>query len=310
MSGLAEGMREAMQVAEGFADPDAAADFWAVGSVDAETCNLVYPGADGVDRAARLYRRAKFRERNLQIPSTEFVPAEGALLLFIHGGGWTGGSIALNERACRALAVQSGATVISLSYRLAPAHPFPAALEDIRAGLHWLLRGGAGVAAGRIALAGASAGGNLALATALSAPEVPLAALLLFYPVTDDDFDSDSYRRHAEGFGLTRARMQALFAAYDPGGRHRQDPRVVPLRGDLSRLPPVGLFAAERDVLADDSRKLAAALAAAGVPHHLHVEPGVTHGFINRGRLIPAADACLSRAARWLAQTLQTESVS
>jgi acetyl esterase len=100
--------------------------------------------------------------------------------------------------------------------------------------------------------------------------------------------------------------MRELFDLYDPGMRRHSEPRIVPLCAPVAdiraaALPPTAIIAAELDVLADDSRALAGMLKAAGVPHRLHVEPGVTHGFINRGRLVPSADACLDRAATFLA---------
>lgn len=131
--------------------------------------------------------------------------------------------------------------------------------------------------------------------------------LLLFYGVYSDRFDTDSCRAFATGHGFTLQRLREIFDLYDPGARHRDDPRLCPLKGDLGGLPPVVLVAAELDVLADDSRALHAALTRAGVESSLHVEPGVTHGFINRGRLVPAADASLTRAASFLAGLTKPE---
>lgn len=299
---LAPGDAEARQMMDSFRSEAEAVAFWAGGTQDAGERALVYPGADADLRAARHYPGAGPADG----PGSGSARSKGTLL-YIHGGGWTGGSIALNHRACRRLAAQSGWDVVSVSYRLAPDHPFPAGLSDCRAALDWLGREGAalGLNTRRIACGGASAGGNLALALALGPRPVPLAALVLFYPVTGADFDSASYRRHADGFGLTRARMQAHFAHYDPEGRRGSDPEVTPLCASVAQLraaelPPTLMIAAECDVLADDSRRMAARLQEAGIDTTLHTEPGVTHGFINRGRLIPAADACLQRAAHFL----------
>ncbi|MFW2545129.1 alpha/beta hydrolase [Primorskyibacter sp. 2E107] len=287
---FAEGVEDAMRRNQGFASPKEAAAFWAEGAAAVPTVDLTVPGGAGQTQAARLYRGA------------EHAP----VLLFMHGGGWTGGSIDLNERACAALAAEGGWSVLSVSYRLAPEHPFPAGLSDCCAALRWLRGGGLGFQPERVALGGASAGGNLALACALSEGG-PLAVLLLFYPVCGDDFDTQSYYEYAEGFGLTRARMQELFSLYDPEEMYRNDPRLVPLKGDLRGMPRCEIIAAELDVLADDSRRLASRLTEAGVPNTLHIEPGVTHGFINRGRLIPAADICLSRAAKALRHIIEPE---
>ena len=179
---------------------------------------------------------------------------------------------------------------------MAPAHPFPAGLEDCRAALGWLAAKG-----GRIAIGGASAGANVAVATALCT-DVPLAGMVLFYGVYGEDFETESYRRHENGPGLTRARMRELFAMYDPTGT--RDPLIAPLKADLRGLPPALLIAAEVDVLLSENRVMAEALRSAGVAVTWHEEPGVTHGFINRGRLVPAAEACITRAAKFLKETL------
>lgn len=287
---LATGVAEVLRLEEAFDSPEAAAAFWVEGMSDAGERELTYPGACGAARVARLY------------------PGRGqGTLMYIHGGGWSGGSIALNHRACRLLAAHSGWDVVSVSYRLAPEHPYPAGLEDCRAAYGWLCAQGRalGLNTAKIALGGASAGGNLALALGLALGG-GLDGLVLFYPVTGADFDRSSYLSYASGYGLTRARMQALFDLYDPGAARRHvDPLISPLVASdaalrAARLPATCLILAECDVLADDGIAMAARLRDAGVRTDLHVEPGVTHGFINRGRLIPAADACLARAAHFL----------
>jgi acetyl esterase len=270
----------------------ATAAFWAEGARHvADIRDLTFEGAAGQAQAARLYRSREGRT---------------PVLLYIHGGGWSGGSIALNERAARELAAESGWSVLSISYRLAPAHPFPAGLDDCRAALTWLRREGPALDldTDRIAIGGASAGANLAIATALAENGRGLSALLLFYGVFGADFSTSSYERFANGPGLTRQRMQELFSLYDPKGDRDREPLITPLLADLAGLaemPPALLIAAERDVLCTDSERMAHALTRAGVETTLHIEPGVTHGFINRGRLLPAATAALHRAAGFLA---------
>ncbi|WP_425098329.1 alpha/beta hydrolase [Tropicibacter sp. S64] len=276
---FADGVLEAQRINDGFATPELGAAYWREGAKTVSAEDLTYPGGAGQAQVARLYNRA------------EGVP----LLLFIHGGGWAGGSIDLNDRACSALAADTGWQVLSISYRLAPAHPFPAGLDDCRAALAFVRAGGLGATPVCIAAGGASAGGNLALCLALA--ESGLDGLLLFYPVCGSDFATASYVEYADGFGLSRARMKMLFDMVDPEAEHRRNPLLVPLAGDLTGLPTTHIISAELDVLADDSRQLAERLTHAKVPHTLHIEPGVTHGFINRGRLIPAADTCLSLAS-------------
>jgi acetyl esterase len=289
---FAEGMEAAIRRHEGFASDDEAAAFWAEGAPAVPVSDHVYPGGSGQPQAVRLYRGG--------------ASSPSPVLLYVHGGGWQGGSIALNEAACRALAADSGWTVASISYRLAPAHPYPAAEQDCAAALRWLREQATAleIDAGRIAVGGTSAGANLAMALALTRLQPSLAGLVLFYGVFGADFETGSYRTFAEGFGLTRARMQTMFELYDPAGRRDRDPLVTPLLGDLAGLPPAAVIAAELDVLRDDSLAMAAAMRAAGVPVLLHVEPGVTHGFINRARMVPAAAASLARAAGFLKDRL------
>ncbi|QDC11197.1 alpha/beta hydrolase [Oceanicola sp. D3] len=276
---LAEGIDEVIALGD-FPTPEDAAAYWNEGVAKAPFEDLTYEGGAGQPQAARLYRGG-----------------DAGTLLYIHGGGWAGGSIALHEPSAAGMALESGWDVLSISYRLAPAHPYPAGLEDCRAALAWLAAKG-----GKVAIGGASAGANLALATALST-DAELAGLVLFYGVFGDDFETESYRRHENGPGLTRARMRELFAMYDP--KETRDELIAPLKADLRGLPPALLVAAEVDVLLSENSAMAQALNSAGVPTQWHVEPGVTHGFINRGRLVPAANACISRAATFLRETLK-----
>lgn len=268
-------------------DPEGTAAFWTEGTADVAVEDLFYVGAGGQRQAARLYRGAR--------------SAPEPVLLYLHGGGWVGGSIALNEPACRALAAESGWSVLSISYRLAPAHPYPAALEDAKAALRWLAHEGAarlGLEPGRIALGGASAGANLAMATALSMPGAAVG-LLLYYGVYDRDTTRPSYAEHDASPGITTARVREIFDLYAPAAG--TDPFVTPYHApDLSFLPPACLIAAEMDVLRSENEAMAARMREAGCDIDFHVEPGVHHGFINRGRLLPAARSCLSRGAAFL----------
>ena len=285
---LAPGMAEALAESDRLkaaGDEAAEAAFWAEGTPDVPTRDVTYPGADGQPRRARLYMGG--------------VAAPGPILLYIHGGGWTGGSIEANDPACRALAHQSDWNVLSISYRLAPEHPYPAGLADCLAALEWLMhsRPPLGHHPALIAVGGASAGANLALASVVAQPGAFIGALL-FYGVYGRDFDTESYRQHADGPGLTRARMQELFAQYDPD--ETPDPEVTPLIYDRYEVGSACLIAAECDVLRSDSEAMAEVLRRQGIRTDLHVEPGVTHGFINRGRLVPAARDCLTRGAAYL----------
>lgn len=296
---LAKGMVEAITAQDRLKPlgEAATAEFWCEGAPDvAQVEDLTYVGAAGQEQAARLYRGR--------------LDATAPVLLFIHGGGWTGGSIALHEPASRALAAQSGCAVLSISYRLSPAHPYPAGLDDCCAAASWLALHGPdlGLDPTRVIIGGASAGANLALSAALRLPN-HFIGTLLFYGVFGQSFDTESYRTHAEGPGLTKARMQDLFAMYDPEKKRLNDPLVAPLNADLSSLPPSCLIAAGIDVLRSENEAMADRLDALGLLKTYHLEPGVTHGFINRGRLVPAAQDCLSLGASFLSDMMQKDTL-
>lgn len=220
-------------------------------------------------------------------------------LLYAHGGGWALGSVAQNEPVIRTLAQASGWNVAAPTYRLAPEHPFPAGLEDCLAVAGWL------AASGRPwAVAGTSAGANLAIATALARRHSPPpSAMLLFYGVFGADLGTASYTEFGDGrYGLSRDRMAAFFDMYDPPGARSRDPLITPLLGDLAGLPSTWMVAAGLDVLRDDTMAMYERLRAAGVDTRLRVEPGCIHGFINRGRVVRAARESLAEAAEFLRQ--------
>ena len=225
------------------------------------------------------------------------------VVVYVHGGGWAVGSVVQNEPLIRTLVTRSGWAVLAPTYRLAPEHPYPAGLEDVIATVRWVTEHGheRGLDPSRVTLSGTSAGANLALAAAISAQLDPLAGLLLFYGVYGADLETTSYRRFADGrYGLARARMAHYFDLYDPAGKRASDSLIQPLLADLDGLPPTWLLAAGLDVLRDDTLALHAKLIAAGVPVTLRFEPGVVHGFINRGRIVRAARRSLAAAAAFL----------
>ena len=206
----------------------------------------------------------------------------GGVVAYLHGGGWMMGMLESYDTPLRALANASGALVASIDYRLSPEHRFPAAVDDTLAGIRWLAAhagelGGDGT---RLAVAGDSAGGNLAAVAALRLRgELPLRAQALIYPITDSALDTPSYRDFAEGHGLSAASMRRFWSLYLDGadGRH---PDASPLRArDLTGLPPAYVLTAEEDVLRDEAEAYAAALREAGVPTELVRWPGTIHGF-------------------------------
>lgn len=236
--------------------------------------------------------------------------AQPGCLLFLHGGGWSFGSLSTYARFARLLAEETRTRVLALEYRLAPEHPFPAGFEDCRAAWQWLAeRAHEPAFDGPLAVAGDSAGANLALAVtldAIAAERRKPDLALLFYGAYAAGVDSPSMRRFADGFGLTRAGMARFWDWYVPSGDPaRADPRVSPLHAPdaaIARLPPVFLNAAGLDPLLCDTVDLARRLDAAGVPHRLAIHEGVHHGFMQMSLRLPEARAAIRAAAAFFAE--------
>lgn len=233
-------------------------------------------------------------------------------ILFLHGGGWVVGDLDGVDALCRALANRTGAVVVSADYRLAPEHRFPAALDDAWTVLTWLHEhaGELGVDPGRLAVAGESAGANLAAGAARRAHADPVAAhprlraQMLAYPALDGALATASYDELGTGFGLTREQMRWYWDAYAPGGAARA-PEASPLRAySLAGLPPAVIVQAELDPLLDDGLDYAQRLRAAGVEADVHVWPGMVHGFLRYRGLLDDAHAALDEAAARLAALL------
>jgi acetyl esterase len=216
--------------------------------------------------------------------------ARGTVAYF-HGGGWVLGTLDSVDAVCRQLAVDAQARLVSAEYRLAPEHRYPAAVQDARA-----------VAAHADAVAGDSAGGNLAAIAARHAKD-RLKAQLLIYPVTDAGVNTPSYAEFADGYGLTAAGMRRFWELYLDGAEGLQ-PDASPLRAeDLEGLPPAYVLTAECDVLRDEGEAYAAALRAAGVAVTLDRRPGALHGFW-RWQTLAYGRAAVADAGRWLRSAL------
>jgi len=231
-------------------------------------------------------------------------------LLYFHGGGWVIGSIESHDATCRELAQRAGCTVVSVEYRLAPEHRYPAAAEDSYAALRWVAQCGAeiGVDTRRLAVGGDSAGGNLGAVVAQMARDrggPTLRFQLLIYPVTDADFSRPSYRENAEGYLLEAAAMTWFWDHYVPDRALRREAYCAPLQAkDLAGLPPALVITAEFDPLRDEGEAYAARLQEAGVPTRHQRYDGMIHGFFAMGTLVEGARKAMAEAADALQEAL------
>jgi acetyl esterase len=212
------------------------------------------------------------------------------------------GSLETHDGVCRDFANALDAVVVSVDYRMAPEHKFPAAADDSFAALGWVHDHAAelGIDASHIAVAGDSAGGNLAAVVAQMARDAggpPVCFQLLIYPVTDHEFDSASMTDNAEGYFLTRDAMQWFYRHYLTGHGDGADPRVSPIRApDLSGLPPAFVITAEFDPLRDQGVAYAVAMDAAGTTVTSTTYDGMFHGFLSMVEWIEAGKVAFDDA--------------
>lgn len=229
--------------------------------------------------------------------------AQPPLLVWFHGGGWVTGDLDGNDAVCHMLASAAGAIVVSVDYRLAPEHPFPAPVEDAYAATRWAAEHASelGARPDAIAVGGASAGGNLAAAVALMAKdrEGPrLIHQLLAYPVTDCSFETDSYQRNREGYGLSRASMEWYWRQYLGADlTEAENPLASPLRAtSLAGLPRAHVITAEYDPLCDEGEEYGRRLEEEGVPTVSTRYPGMVHGFFTRVAIYDDAAKAITEA--------------
>jgi acetyl esterase len=232
------------------------------------------------------------------------------VLVYYHGGGWVIGDLETHDVLCRQLANLSGCAVVSVGYRLAPEHRFPAAVDDALAAARWV-RANAGtlkVDADRMAVGGDSAGGNLAAVVALAARDagdLPLAYQLLIYPATDQRRGWPSHTINGEGYLLTRDSINFYHDLYLGDAAHDLDWRASPLlHGDHSRLPPAFVLTAGYDPLRDEGLQYAHALSTAGTRATLVNFERQVHGFILMGRVLDEANDAVQLCAAHLKQAL------
>jgi len=244
-----------------------------------------------------------------EIPLRVYVPGGAApfpVVAYFHGGGFVLGSLDTHDRIARRLCRAAEALVVSVEYRLAPEHRFPAALDDCMAATHWLAEhaGELGGDRDRIAVAGDSAGGNLAAAVALAsrADDGPgIAAQVLLYPVTDAACATPSFVRNAEGYLLSAAAMRWFWQQYlGPDGDPDSGYASVLRAPDLAGLPPALVITAEFDPLRDEGEAYAEHLREAGNAVEAHRFDGMTHGFIGMDALVDEADTAMAQVGAFL----------
>ena len=269
-------------------------------AVVGEVTELSVDGAEG-PRPARLYRPV----------GVDHTPLP--LVVFFHGGGFVIGDLDTHEGQARRVCRELGALVLSVDYRLAPEHPYPAAFEDCLAATRWAAAHADDLGADpdRLVVGGDSAGGNLAAVVAQACRDgrgPALAAQLLIYPATDmtDPNGEVHASRHdnAEGYFLSGDDMRWFESSY-LAGAPAGDPATSPLYGDLAGLPPTVVVTAEFDPLRDEGEAYARALEDAGVPVVATRFDGLIHGFFDMGPLSPACDRAAHETCRALSGLLQ-----
>jgi acetyl esterase len=247
-------------------------------------------GPDGNTIPLRIYRP----------PGAGPFPA----LLHFHGGGWVGGGIGNDELRCHATACRAAVIVISVDYRLAPEHKFPAGLEDAYATLLWLHHNARDIGAdpNRFGVSGSSAGANLAIGVTFLArdrhgPKIKFQ--LLAYPVCDTSLSQPSHEENADAPLLSSAMMAWFIARYLPPGVAMDDPLAAPLRAtDFRQLPPALVISAECDPLRDEAAAFAARLRDADLPVTYTCYKGMVHGFITRAPNHPESQAAMAQTIR------------
>lgn len=255
--------------------------------------SLIFPGPAG-DIPARLYRPLTLRQSDGLSPC----------LVFFHGGGWVIGNIDSHDVVCRTLADKGQLIVISVDYRLAPEHKFPAAVDDAIAATEWISKNAQqlGIDASRLMVGGDSAGGNLAAVVAIHAREAgpKLAAQVLIYPATDFAMTHPSHREPETDALLTHTVIR-WFRDHYLGTLDGEHWKASPARADkLAGLPPAFVLTAGADPLRDEDDEYAKRLGEADVPVVHRTYPGQFHGFITMGKLLPKAGIALREIGDWL----------
>lgn len=271
----------------------AAADAHALGPPErmAEVEDRVVPGPGG------------------RIPIRVYTPqvtGPSPVLVYFHGGGWVLGSILTHDATCREIANAAGCTVVSVEYRLAPEHKYPAAVDDAYAATQWVFENADQIGADphRVAVGGDSAGGNLAAAVCLMARDrasfLPVLQVLI-YPIVNYDLNTPSYRENGEGYFLTRETMEWFWECYLRVEEDGRQPYASPLRAEsFAGLPAALVITAEYDPLRDEGEAYAARLRDAGVPVTLTRYEGMIHAFFRRTAEFDKASAAMQEVSNAL----------
>ncbi len=255
-------------------------------------------------RGPEMVRVLDLRVGDLTIRMYRPVDDPVPLVVYLHGGGWTIGSIETHDRVCRRLAFGAGCAVLSVDYRLAPEHPWPASVDDAVAALRWVADAPAelGATTGVVGVAGDSAGGTLAALSCLRLrdehPEALPDLQVLLNANTDLTGSQPSMREKATGWGLDVPMIRFFNSQWVPDENHWSDPAVSPLWApDVSGLPPALIVTSEHDPLRDEAEAYAERLRSAGVEVHLRREPGLIHNFIMLDEISPACAAAADHVA-------------
>jgi acetyl esterase len=244
------------------------------------------------------------------VPAAE--PGPRPVLVYFHGGGWVIGDLETHDATVRALAAASGVTIVSVDYRLAPEHPFPAAIDDCTAAVRWVAEPSTAaelaIDPSRMAVGGDSAGGNLAAVVAQQLRDTgpPLRFQLLVYPATDMHFSHSSIDENADGYFLTKADM-TWFRGHYCCDEDWSDPRMSPLLATdeaVRGVAPALVITAEYDPLRDEGEAYVAKLQAAGVDAKASRYDAVIHGFFSMSDLVPEGKAAIDEAAEALRAAL------
>ena len=272
-----------------------------------DTRSALAPHAPDVAEARLMVFGNRVAVRAYRPVAGDALPA----LVFFHGGGWAIGDLDTHDVVCRQLAVGAGCAVFSVDYRLAPEHPFPAAVEDCLFATRYVFENHRSlkVDSTRIAVGGDSAGGNLAAVVALMAREAggpPLAYQLLIYPATDQRCEFPSHERNGQGYLLTQDAIRFFRSAYLPNPKDYADWRASPLLAQShAGLPAAFVLTAGYDPLVDEGRAYAERLAKSGVETAYREYPDMVHGFVLFGGVVDTANAAVAECGERLRHAFQ-----